>query len=288
MKNCVRLSEFAGIVGKCHACCRGRFRNSITTDSDHHFAELNEFTSGIDAADYLGRPRRIMEQLSPQVMHRLVFAVLMQHLPETQTGPALQLLGDALHHSQNSVRELAVVAIAELPAPPARRVAALAPALKDSSARVRRRAARAIGDQGPAAQAVLAQLMAGLRDSDASVRRDCAGALGRLGNAAAASSPLLVNMLSDIETRTRAVVAVAIKRIGKATIPALLNGLYSPNQHVRERAATLLTDLASDDARIVESIKASGVAHDGPIDEAMLATRTPPPNEFPSRMAGAA
>ncbi|CAN5263638.1 hypothetical protein BH11PLA2_BH11PLA2_32320 [soil metagenome] len=225
-----------------------------------------------------------MEQLSPQVMHRLVFAVLMQHLPETQTGPALQLLSDALSHSQNQVRELAVVAISELPAPPPRRVAALAPALKDSSARVRRRAARAIGDQGPAAQAVLAQLMAGLRDVDASVRRDCASALGRLGNAAAACAPLLVNMLSDVETRTRAVVAVSLKRIGKATIPALLNGLFATSQHVRERSASILRQLAPDDDRISDAIRVAGIDVNNVCDEAMLATRTPPPTDFPSRM----
>jgi HEAT repeat protein len=228
-----------------------------------------------------------MEQLSPQVMHRLVFAVLMQHLPETQTGPALQLLSDALSHSQNQVRELAVVAISELPAAPPKRVAALAPALKDSSARVRRRAARAIGDQGPAAQAVLAQLMAGLRDTDASVRRDCAGALGRLGHTAAACAPLLVNMLSDVETRTRAVVAVAIKRIGKATIPALLNGLFANNQHVRERSAILLNTMAPDDERVCEALRISGISPDGVSDEAMLATRTPPPIEMPTRMVAA-
>lgn len=227
-----------------------------------------------------------MEQLSPQVMHRLVFAVLMQHLPETQTGPALQLLTDALAHTQNQVRELAVVAIAELPATPSKRVAALAPALKDASPRVRRRAARAIGDQGGAAQAVLAQLMAGLRDNDASVRRDCAGSLGRLGVAASASAPLLVNMLSDCETRTRAVVAVALKRMGRATIPALLNGLFNSDENVRERCVLLLKELAPDEPRVIAAVAASGVKL-GPVDEAMLATRTPPPCELSSRLATA-
>lgn len=221
--------------------------------------------------------------MSPQVMHRLVFAVLMQHLPETQTGPALQLLCDALQHSQNQVRELAVVAIAELPASPSRRVAALAPALKDASPRVRRRAARAIGDQGSAAQSVLAQLMAGLRDVDDSVRRDCAGAMGRLGPSAAPAAPLLVNMLADGETRTRAVVAVALKRMGKATVPALLNGLFSTEANVRERCAMLLTELAPDDPRVAAAIKASGGTPRQDIDEAMLAVKTPPPTDLPKR-----
>jgi HEAT repeat protein len=229
-----------------------------------------------------------MEQLSPQVMHRLVFAVLMQHLPETQTGPALQLLSDALSHPQNQVRELAVVAISELPAAPMKRVSALAPALKDGSPRVRRRAARAIGDQGAAAQSVLAQLMSGLRDTDASVRRDCAGALGRMGPAATACAPLLVNMLSDAETRTRAVVAVALKRIGKSTVPALLNGLFAASMHIRERSATLLMQMAPDDDRVREAIRVSGVDTDSNRDEAMLAVRTPPPSEFPGRLAAAA
>jgi HEAT repeat protein len=226
-----------------------------------------------------------METLSPQVMHRLVFAVLMQHLPETQTAPALQLLGDALQSGQNQVRELAVVAIAELPATPAKRVAALAPALKDASPRVRRRAARAIGDQGNAAQAVLAQLMTGLRDPDASVRRDCAGALGRLGQTAAPAAPLLVHMLADAETRTRAVVAVAIKRMGKATVPALLNGLFSSEVQVRERCAVLLDELAPNEDRVKAAIMAAGATADRETDPAMLAVRTPPPSEFPARLA---
>ena len=48
-----------------------------------------------------------MEQISPQVMHRLVFTVLMQHLPDSQSGAALQILTDALKHTQTQVRELA-------------------------------------------------------------------------------------------------------------------------------------------------------------------------------------
>jgi HEAT repeat protein len=227
----------------------------------------------------------IMDQMSPQVMHRLVFAMLMQHLPETQTGPALQLLTDALQHTQNQVRELAVVAIAELPAAPVKRVNALAPALRDESPRVRRRAARAIGDQGTAAQGVLAQLMAGLRDEDASVRRDCAGALGRLGAGSAAAAPLLVNLLSDPETRTRAVVAVALKRMGRATVPALLHGLFASDDLVRERCAVLLGELAPNDPRVAAAIAAAGIKLQN-VDQAMLATHTPPPTELAARLAG--
>ena len=84
-----------------------------------------------------------MEQISPQVMHRLVFTVLMQHLPDSQSGAALQILTDAMQHTQSQVRELAIVAISELPTAPPRRVQALMVGLGDENARVRRRTARA-------------------------------------------------------------------------------------------------------------------------------------------------
>jgi HEAT repeat protein len=161
-----------------------------------------------------------MEQLSPQVMHRLVFTVLMQHLPESQCSPALHLLSDALSHNQSQIRELAVVAISELPIGEAKRVEARAPGLRDASPRVRRRTARAIGDQGQAALSALPLLMNGLKDHDQSVRRDCVGALGRLGASAYAAVPLMMPLLSDGDVRTRVVTAVALKRIGRASVAA--------------------------------------------------------------------
>jgi len=218
-------------------------------------------------------------------MHRLVFTVLMQHLPEAQSGPALQILTDALSHQNVQIRELAVVAIADLPIPPARRVSALAAGMRDVSPRVRRRAARAIGDQGPAAHAALQLLTAGLKDTDPSVRRDCAGSLGRLGPVAHAAAPLLVPLLADPENRTRAVIAVALKRIGRASVPALLAGLRAPDAAQRGRCVTLLGQIAPDDERVLDALK--GMGGDEPpevrerIDEAMLAARTPPPLPTP-------
>jgi HEAT repeat protein len=233
-----------------------------------------------------------MEQLSPQIMHRLVFTVLMQHLPEAQSGPALQILTDALSHQNAQVRELAVVAIAELPTAPTRRVSALALGLKDMSARVRRRAARAIGDQGAAAHAALQLLVSGLKDGDASVRRDCAGALGRLGPAAHTAAPLLVPMLADPETRTRAVIAVALRRIARAAVPALLTGLRSPDPELRGRCVTLLGQIAPGDERVKAALADMGGDDNADvrqrIDEAMLAVRTPPPTPGPRWTADAA
>lgn len=218
-------------------------------------------------------------------MHRLVFTVLMQHLPENQSAPALQLLSEALQHAQGQIRELAVVAIAELPLSPAQRVTALVPAMRDSSPRVRRRAARAVGDQGAAAQGALPQLLAGLRDADMSVRRDCAGALGRLGPVAHAAAPLLMPLLADAETRTRMVAAVAFKRIGKATVPTLLGGLASPDLDVRARCVTLLKQIAPDDERVALAVRAVGDEAGGPLaDQAMFAVRTPPPAPMPIRV----
>src|SRR5205814_542040 len=89
-----------------------------------------------------------MEPLSPQVMHKLVFTILVHGLPDAQTGTALDVLTDALSNPNGQVRELAVVALAELPVSPARRVAVLAKGMKDANARVRRRSARALGDFG--------------------------------------------------------------------------------------------------------------------------------------------
>ena len=217
-------------------------------------------------------------------MHRLVFTVLMQHLPDSQSGPALTLLTDALHHPQNQMRELAIVAISELPTAPPRRVAALSVGLSDPSARVRRRSARAIADQGPAALAALPMLLDGLRDSDASVRRDCAGAVGRLGPVAFAAAPLLVPLLADEEARTRAVVAVALKRIGRAALPPLLEALGDLDADVRNRCATLLHAIAPDDKRVQAAIRELH-ATGAPVDEAMLATRTPAPADMPNRIA---
>ncbi len=230
-----------------------------------------------------------MEQLSPQVMHRLVFTVLMQHLPESQSAPALHLLTEALNHSQNQIRELAVVAIADMPIPAVKRVEALTAALRDVSPRVRRRAARAIGDQGHAALAALPILISGLKDPDSSVRRDCAGSLGRLGPAAYPCVPMILPMLADHDVRTRSVVAVTLKRIGRAAVPGLLNGLMSNDPDMRGRCITLLSQIAPDDERVVLALQA--VQHDddadvrGRIDEAMLAVRTPMPTGMPKRHA---
>src|SRR5829696_5755827 len=124
-------------------------------------------------------PPNAMEQLSPQVMHKLVFTVLVHGLPDAQTGIALEVLQEAQLSTNPQVRELAVVALAELPVSPAKRVAALVKAVQDASARVRRRAARALGDFGMHALPAIQPLTAALKDGDASVRRDAAGTLGR-------------------------------------------------------------------------------------------------------------
>jgi HEAT repeat protein len=228
-----------------------------------------------------------MEQLSPQVMHRLVFTVLMQHLPESQCGPALHLLTDAMNHTQAQIRELAIVAIAELPIGEEKRVESLSVGLRDQSPRVRRRAARAIGDQGPAAISALPLLISGIKDPDPSVRRDCVGALGRMGPSAYAAVPLMMPLLSDSEVRTRVVTAVALKRIGRGAVSSLLNGLLSNNPEMRGRCITLLSQIAPDDERVALALAAVDEDADLDvqirIDEAMMAVRTPPPTPMPMR-----
>ena len=150
-----------------------------------------------------------MEPLTPQVMHKLVFTILVHGLPDAQTNVAYDVLLEAQNNPNPQVRELAVVALAELPVAASKRVAALAKGMRARSARVRRRAARALGDFGVQAIPAVPALALGLRDTDTSVRRDCAGTLGRLGPAAGPAVSGLVSLLSEPETRSRVVAATA-------------------------------------------------------------------------------
>jgi HEAT repeat protein len=222
-----------------------------------------------------------MEQLSPQLMHKLVFTVLMHGLNDSQSTLALKVLADALGHPNPQVRELSVVALADLPVPSAKRVPPLTQALTDESPRVRRRAARALGDQGPAAQAALTALIGGLQDSDPSVRRDCAGALGRLGPAAHPAAAVLVQLLAEPEGRSRAVVAVAIRRIGRGAVTALMAGVRSPSADLRGRCATLLAKIAPGDQQVAAVLRQVQSDSDAEVraraDEALQFVITPPP-----------
>lgn len=224
-----------------------------------------------------------METLTPQAMHKLVFTILVHGLPDSQTGLALDLLGNALKSPNGQVRELAVVALSDLTVSPSKRVALLREALRDPYARVRRRAARALGDFGAHAHVVVPQIATGLRDPDPSVRRDSAGTLGRLGSAAIGAVPALVALLGDPETRTRVVAATALKRIGRAALPGLLQGLEHSNADLRGRCATLLGQLAPDDARVNAALRVVSSDSDADVryrvGEAL--TQTPVPMATP-------
>jgi HEAT repeat protein len=196
-----------------------------------------------------------MEPLTPQVMHKLVFTILVHGLPDAQTNVAYEVLLEAQNNPHPQVRELAVVALAELPVPAAKRVGALSRALRDPAPRVRRRSARALGDFGVQAIPAVPELVTGLKDCDISVRRDCAGTLGRLGPAAAVGVPQLVALLTENDTRCRVVAATALKRVGRGAIPTLLEGLRQGDPDLRVRCATILIHLAPDDASIAEAIR---------------------------------
>lgn len=230
-----------------------------------------------------------MDQLTPQLMHKLVFTVLMHGLNDAQTNLAFKVLTDALEHPNLQIRELAVVALADLPVSAPKRVAALSFALEDDSAKVRRRAARALGDHGPAAQPALTLLGQGLRDVDASVRRDCAGAIGRLGSIAQSIAGLLLPLLIEPDTRTRAVAAVTLQRIGKGAVPALLEGVSSPVAELRGRCAMLLAKIAPNDEHVAEVLRQVLTDEDEEVraraDEALQFVSTPPPVSLPSRIA---
>lgn len=226
-----------------------------------------------------------MDQLTPQLMHKLVFTVLMHGLNDTQTQLALKVLGEALENSNTQVRELAVVALADLPVSGAKKVPVLTVALTDPSARVRRRAARAIGDQGAAAQAALHQLAEGLTDADASVRRDCAGAIGRIGPAAHPVANGLIPHLDDPEARSRAVAAVALKRIGAGAVPALVAGVRGGPAERRGRCAALLTTIAPTDPQVRAVLKTT-LTHEkaetaARADVSLKAVSTPMPMPVP-------
>jgi HEAT repeat protein len=174
-----------------------------------------------------------------------------------------------------------VVALAELPVSPAKRVTALIKSMQDSSARVRRRAARALGDFGMHALPAVPVLTAGLRDQDTSVRRDSAGALGRLGPAAMPAMVSLVALLGEPDTRTRVVVAATVKRIGRLAVPALVDGLRHSNPDTRAHAATLLARIAPDDEVVAHALKSAANDRDDDvrktIGEALTLVETPVP-----------
>jgi len=195
------------------------------------------------------------EPLSPQLMQKLVFTVMMHGLNDSQTLIAYRVLTDALAHDNPLIRELAVVAMSDLAVSPGKRVQSLALALKDPLAKIRRRAARALGDQGSAAQAVLPELIQGLKDHDASVRRDAAGAVGRVGPPAYPASAALIPLLVEPDSRTRAVALVALKRIGRGAIPALLEGLQSTSPMIRGECIKMLGKIAAGDALIRGAIE---------------------------------
>lgn len=221
-------------------------------------------------------------------MHKLVFTILVHGLPDAQTGLAVDVLARALKSPNGQVRELAVVAISELAVAPPQRVALLKEAVRDPHARVRRRAMRALGDFGNHALAALPQLTNGLRDPDPSVRRDSAGTLGRLGPSAQTAVASIVELLAESEMRTRVVAATALKRIGRPSIPALMQGLESSNPDLRGRCATLLGQLAPDDAQVAEALRV--IVEDSDADvrkragEALIRTPvpmvTPAPEKF--------
>jgi HEAT repeat protein len=222
-----------------------------------------------------------MEHLTPQLMHKLVFTILMHGLNDTQIQLAHKVLTDALTHSNAQVRELAVVALADLPVQSSKKIDSLILGLEDDSAKVRRRAARALGDLGPTALPALPQLIMGIRDTDTSVRRDCAGAIGRIGPQAHQALPGLISMLSEPENRTRAVVAVSIKRIGRGAVESLLAGVQSPSPELRGQCAVLLAKIAPDDETVAAVLQTVLTDEDAEVraraDAALQYVNTPPP-----------
>lgn len=173
--------------------------------------------------------------LPPALMQRLVMAVMVHGIPDSQVGTAFEVLVHALQHPMAYVRELAVVALAELPISSSKRIAALVKALQDDSARVRRRAARALGEFDPPPWPAMGMLIAALRDVDGSVRRDAAGALQRFGPLAAPAAPSLVALIADPDMRTRAVASTTLRCIGPTAVTVLQRARVHAHPELRER-----------------------------------------------------
>lgn len=182
-----------------------------------------------------GSMETVSPPLPPALMQRLVMAVMVHGIPDSQVGTAFEILVHALRHPLAYVRELAVVALAELPLGSSKRIAALVRALQDDSARVRRRAARALGDFDPPAWPAMGMLIAALRDVDGSVRRDAAGALQRFGPLAAPAAPSLVALIADPDMRTRAVASATLRSIGPAAVTALQQARLHAHAELRAR-----------------------------------------------------
>src|SRR5579883_518727 len=148
------------------------------------------------------KPPPIMEPLTPQVMHKLVFTILVHGLPDAQTNVAYEVLLEAQNNPHPQVRELALVALAELPVPAAKRVAALSRALRDPAPRLRR--------LGPAATPGTPGLVALRTESETRSRVVAATALKRVGRGAI---PALLAGLRQGDPELRVRCATILKHV---------------------------------------------------------------------------
>lgn len=178
------------------------------------------------------------------------WAVLQIEAENSANGEkAAQLLLDAVHSKEASIRVAAVKAILETKIPPERTQPVVIEALKHGdeefvasvihavasmgetatprviralkNPELRHYAIRAVTEMGPTAKGTVATLIELLAEDDVELRREVQFAIGAIGPDAAAAVPTLVKAISDKRPEVRNSAAYALGKIGPAAKTAL-------------------------------------------------------------------
>ncbi len=175
--------------------------------------------------------------------------------PADEVVPALVR---ALQDEERSVRFQAGKALALL-GRPEEGVPVLILDLEHEEAYLRRRAASALGEIGPAAEAAVPSLEKALKDDNEHVRQAAAVALGRIGPAAKEAVPALEEALKDKdeEISVRSAAGAALAKLGfpDRVVPVLIAALEEESPHLREYAATTLSEIGPPAKAAVPALK---------------------------------
>jgi HEAT repeat protein len=165
---------------------------------------------------------------------------------------ALDAVVGALGDSSPLVRRFAAGGLAELPAPPAPALSALARLLRDSETEPRQSASRTLAALAPRAPPdsvpeLAAALSNACADTEEAVRANALEALGGLGirgvRASPAVRPALERGLTDWSDRVRAAAVEAVGKLGAGvpwSVGLLAKALSDPRHDVRKQAVVAL------------------------------------------------
>lgn len=154
-------------------------------------------------------------------------------------------LAEALKTDRSErVRMAAIGALFKLKPDPKECLSAVLDALKDPGFPViRHTAVKLLAAWGPdAAEAALplAEFARGLKVQDQEERERCCKAIAGMGTAAAPACATILKILEDQPGRARRVIEETLFAIGEGAVPALTEGLRSPQPHVRASSADIL------------------------------------------------